>query len=177
MQINCRTFRTHQLLIMPSCNNWSFAHYIRFSNTYQWCFTTICSRLYIFLPCCNFLFYNSIAFTMGLTSLNKHRFLLLEKYWSHSLMTIVTPVTIKCFSGLNAAWIAGIYRWFDYPFFNYPHNFYPSLPCITESSLYHIDFFTVCNFKIYCRGICFIFLSLKARKDIMCYKIYVYIKK
>jgi hypothetical protein len=36
----------------------------------------------------------------------------------------------------------------------------------SESSLYHTDFSTACNLKIYYGVTCFIFLSLKATKDI-----------
>jgi hypothetical protein len=46
-------------------------------------------------PVANFLFHNCIVFTMGLISLNKGCFLLLEKYWSHCLVTSVTPVCNK----------------------------------------------------------------------------------
>jgi hypothetical protein len=63
-----------QLLIIGSWW-WSVAHYIHFRiSVYQWCCTFICSRLYAFSSCYNFILCPFITFCIGLLPLNKSCF-------------------------------------------------------------------------------------------------------
>jgi prepilin signal peptidase PulO-like enzyme (type II secretory pathway) len=115
----------------------SVAHYICFNSPCQWCFLMICSRLYIFSPCYNFLFYYFIVFPMGLL-LNKGCFILLETYLSHCLLTKswTSKWQLNEFQGSMQQDRGYFQIFWLLLFFNYACYFSPPLPRIIESSLY-----------------------------------------